>query len=211
MSRAGAGCAMMKNRSIDFFETQFQEQTRAGDFALNPFEVLALTFVHGRVLDLGCGVGNLSIEAARRGCSVVALDGSPTAIAHIRRQAKLGHFAIEPEQVDLSTYRIAEPFDTVVAIGLLMFFPKDRALELLADIKAHVRPGGNAIVNVLTEGTTYLDMFEPAHYCLFAEDELQQHFSGWDLLESRSHRFNAPGSTTKVFATVVGRKPAGAP
>jgi tellurite methyltransferase len=197
---------MTKNRSIDFFETQFQGQVRSGDFALNPFETLALPFVSGRVLDLGCGLGNLSLEAARRGCSVLALDASPTAVEHLRQMAESMRLPIRAEQVDLSTCRIAGSYETIVAIGLLMFFPQHRALELLEDIKAHVEPGGNAIINVLIEGTTYLGMFEPGRYCLFSESQLRERFSGWDLLEFKSQRFDAPGSTIKAFATVVARR-----
>lgn len=195
-----------KNRSIDFFEAQFQGQAAVGEPALNPFEVLALPYVAGRVLDLGCGLGNFSIEAARRGCDVVALDGSPTAIARLRRAAASEHLPIHAQQADLTVYRIAETFETVVAIGLLMFFPQHRAVELLDDIAAHVRPGGHAIVNVLVQGTTYLDMFEPGRYHLFAEHEVEQHFFGWNIVESRFHRFDAPGGTIKAFATVVARK-----
>ncbi len=194
------------NRSIDFFETQFQSQTRSGDFALNPFEMLAIPHVSGHVLDLGCGLGNLGIEAAKRGCSVVALDGSPTAITHIRETAAAAGLPIRADRVDLSSYRIAETYGTIIAIGLLMFFPKPRALELLEDIKSHVQPGGNAIVNTLIDGTTYLDMFEANHYCLLTERELRERFEGWDVREFRLHRFEAPGSTIKAFATVIAKK-----
>lgn len=201
---------MTTRHSVDFFDAQFRSQAQAGRFALNPFETLALPFVRGRVLDLGCGLGNLSIEAARHGCQVVALDGSPTAIAGLRDRAAAEHLPVEPRQQDLGTYRIAGTFDTIVAIGLLMFLPRTRALELLEDIKAHVRPGGIVVVNVLVEGTTYLDMFEPGHYYLFAEHELEERFAGWKLLESCAHRFDAPGSTVKVFATVVATRNPGA-
>src|SRR3972149_5039556 len=116
---------MSPNRPVDFFDTQFQRQVSEGKFALNPFEELALPFLCGRVLDLGCGLGNLSIEAARRGCSVLALDGSMSAITRIRQVASAGGLPIQAEAVDLASYRITEEFDTVVAIGLLMFFPND--------------------------------------------------------------------------------------
>jgi tellurite methyltransferase len=101
--------------------------------------------------------------------------------------------------------RVADSFDTIVAIGLLLFLPEDRALALLDDSAAHVRPGGHAIVNVLIQGTTYLDMFEPGRFYLFAEHEVERHFSGWNIAESRIHRFDAPGGTIKAFATVVAR------
>ena len=197
---------MSSNRTIDFFDTQFQRQVREGEFTLNPFEELALPFLHGRVLDLGCGLGNLTIEAARRGFAVFALDGSASAIARIRQVASAEGLPIQAEEVDLASYRITEVFDTVVAIGLLMFFPKSRALEMLEDIKNHVSPGGNAIVNVLIEGTNYLDMFEPDRYYLFGHDELQERLAGWDVLQSRYDNFKASGPSVKAFATIIARR-----
>ena len=41
-----------------------------------------------------------------------------------------------------------------MSIGLLMFFNCPRAFNALADIQAHVKPGGTAIVNLWVEGTT---------------------------------------------------------
>jgi tellurite methyltransferase len=197
------------NRSIDFFETQFRRQAREGDFALNPFERLALPYLSGSTLDLGCGLGNLAVEAARRGCSVLALDGSATAIARLREVAAATGLPIRAEQTDLSRYGIGDDYDTIVAIGLLMFFPATRALALLDDIRAHVRPGGIAVVNILVEGTTYLDMFDPDAYCLLPEDELERRFAGWQMLELRQESFAAPGATIKRFVTAVARKPHG--
>jgi tellurite methyltransferase len=189
--------------AIEFFEAQFRRQVSEGDFALNPFETLALPHVRGRVLDLGCGLGNLSLAAAGRGCNVLALDASATAIERIRSAA--AGLGLRAERVDLAGCRIAGSFDTIVAIGLLMFMTKQVALARLEDIRDHVAPGGCAIVNVLIEGTTYLTMFGAAPYYLFAPRELEQAFAGWDLLESRLDRFAAPGASEKRFATVVAR------
>jgi tellurite methyltransferase len=198
---------MQGNLTVAFFDAQFERQARGADFALNPFEKLALPFLHGKVLDMGCGLGNLSIEAAKCGCSVIALDASSHAITRIRQAALAEALPITAAEVDFESHAVTDMFDVVVAIGLFMFFPKKRALELLANAQAHVLPGGLAIVNVLVEGTTYLDMFEPEHYYLFSENELREHFNGWEVLEFRRDSFPAPGQTVKEFATVVARKP----
>jgi tellurite methyltransferase len=192
--------------AIDFFEAQFRRQVGEGDFALNPFEMLALPYVRGRVLDLGCGLGNLSLAAARRGCTVLALDASATAVERIRGAATA--LDLRAERVELADYRIVGEFDTIIAIGLLMFMTREAARALLTEIRAHVAPGGCAIVNVLTEGTTYLGMFGSAPYYLFGPRELEEAFGGWRIVQSRPDRFDAPGATEKRFATVVARKPA---
>jgi tellurite methyltransferase len=199
--------AKSTNRGIEFFDTQFQRQIRESEFVLNPFEQMVLPYLRGRVLDVGCGLGNLTIEAARAGCSVLALDASPNAIERIRSVAAAENLSVETAVVDLVTYRIIDDFDVIVSIGLLMFLKRDRARELLIEIGGHVTPGGYAIINVLIEGTTYLEMFEPGHYYLFGHDELLQSLAGWEILESRYNNFEAPGATVKMFATVVARKP----
>jgi tellurite methyltransferase len=197
---------MNSDHSLRFFEQQFQQQLRERDFKLNAFEEAALAHLRGRVLDFGCGMGNLAIAAARRGCSVVALDASPTAISHIRDRAAAEALAIEAFQADLRSYRIAEDFDAVVSIGLLMFFDCATALQVLSDLQARVRSGGIAVVNVLVEGTTYLDMFDPGNYCLFSRAELESRFAGWNLLVSEYRDFEAPGQRIKSFDTVIARK-----
>jgi tellurite methyltransferase len=195
--------------SLDFFENQFQRQVKSKEFELNPFERLALEYLRGEVLDLGCGLGNLALEAARRGCTVTAIDGSATAIERIRASAANERLAVDAVLADLKHFQIAHEYDTIVAIGLLMFFEKSRALSMLTDIQASVRADGRAIVNVLVEGTTYMDMFAPGHYYLFKLDELAARFSGWLLESTRLDDFPAPGGTLKAFVTLIARKPEG--
>jgi tellurite methyltransferase len=197
---------MTGNHSVSFFDNQFQKQISEQSFALNPFEEAALPHLTGSVLDLGCGLGNLAVEVARRGASVVAVDASPTAVAHIQRVAEQEKLALQGVQADLSNYQIDGQFDAIVAIGLLIFFERVRALELLEEIQRHVKPGGCAVINVLIEGTTFLGMFQPGNYYLFGREELAQRFAGWQMLEYVYHTFPAPENTEKVFATIVARK-----
>jgi len=108
---------MTTTSSITFFDTQFQRQVRDGDFALNPFEKAALPFLRGRVLDFGCGLGNLAVAAAERGCSVVALDASHSAIEHLRQVASDKALPIEAYEAELRDYELREDFDAVVRLA----------------------------------------------------------------------------------------------
>lgn len=193
--------------SIDFFDAQFRKQVACGESELNPFELAALPYVRGAVLDYGCGMGNLSINAARKGCSVVALDASHAAIEHLKKVARDEALAIEAIEADLRTHNIARDFDTVLCIGLLMFFDCPCAYRQLSNLQAHVLPGGTAVVNVLIEGTSFMDMFSPEGHCLFKTDALARQFEGWEILHLERQEFAAPGNTKKVFSTAIARRP----
>jgi tellurite methyltransferase len=202
---------MNSDYSIHFFDEQFQRQALAGDVALNPFEELALPHLRGRVLDFGCGMGNLAVAAARRGCTVVALDGSQAAISHLQRRAGADSLEIDAAQTDLRAYQVTGDFDAVVSIGLLMFFDEATAYRCLERLQACVRDGGIAIINVLIEGTTYMDMFDPEAYCLFSRAELLKRFAGWKILLAECRDFIVHEDRVKSFATVIAQKPQSAP
>ncbi|MCC7325970.1 MAG: class I SAM-dependent methyltransferase [Burkholderiales bacterium] len=200
---------MPTSRSIEFFDRQFEQQARDRDLGLNPFEIAALPHLSGRVLDYGCGMGNLAFAAAMRGCTVLALDASPAAIGHIRQRAAAEALPVQGILADLRDHRIDENFDAIVAIGLLMFFDCPTAFRVLSSLQACVREGGVAVVNVLTEGTTFLDMFDAEGYCLFPKKELESRFAGWQILHSEFSDFDAPGGKNKAFATLIARKRVG--
>ena len=197
---------VIHKRSVEFFEGQFQRQVQDREYALNPFETLALDYLTGSVLDLGSGLGNLSLEAGRRGHRVVAVDASPTAVARINTDARRERLPVQAIQADIGRWTIEQSYDTIVAIGLLMFFDREPALRLLRAIQERVSPGGRAVVNVLIEGTTYMDMFDPGNYYLFRRSELEERFAGWTILSSRYQTFPAPGRTRKEFSTVIAEK-----
>jgi tellurite methyltransferase len=198
---------MNPGNSVQFFDQQFQRQLAERALQLNPFEIAALPHLRGKVLDYGCGLGNLAIEAARRGCVVDAMDASPAAIEHIRTVAAREALPVHAVEADLSNHEIAGTYDAVVCIGLLMFFDCPTAHRQLQALLDHVRPGGLAIVNVLIEGTTYMTMFSAEGHCLFKQDELRERFAGWHLLLHEIQGFDAPENTRKLFATAIARKP----
>lgn len=80
-----------------------------------------------RLLDAGCGTGSLSIEAARRGARVVAIDLSPTlvSVARERIPPDLDSSAIEFRSGDMLDPGLGR-FDFVVAMDSLIHYrPRD--------------------------------------------------------------------------------------
>lgn len=196
----------MTNRTVDFFEAEFQRRRGAPE-PLSSFQEAALPHLSGRVLDLACGLGTLTLAAARRGCEVVAVDSSPTAIAQLSAAARAERLPVTAVQADVERYEIPGTFDAVVAIGILMFFPREIAHRLLDGIREAVRPGGCAALTVLVEGTTFMRPFDPERHYLFAPGEAARAFGAWELLVREAGEAAAPDGTVRRFETVVARKP----
>jgi len=106
-----------------------------------------------RVLDLACGAGSQTLDAARRvGAqgSVVASDISDMMLDHVRRNASAAELtnvttlAGAAEDLDVA----AESFDAVICrLGLMLFVEPARALVAAARA---LRPGGRVAVVVFT-------------------------------------------------------------
>ncbi len=62
-------------------------------------------------------------------------------------------------------------------------------------------------MNVLVQGTTFMDMFDSDRYCLFAPEEVDAAFTGWTTILARQDEFPAPNATVKRFTTLIAGKP----
>jgi len=101
-----------------------------------------------RVLDAGCGVGQLAVEAARRGAEVVAIDISPTLVGIARDRAReAGSLAgrIDWRTGDMLGDDLGR-FDHVVAMDSLIHYRPDDIAGALARLAPRVR--GSVIFTV---------------------------------------------------------------
>ena len=99
-----------------------------------------------KVLDAGCGTGDLAIALARRGHDVTGVDVSGVAIAAARDKAAAAGLTVHFEAQDATRLSLAAaPFDAVFDSGLLHSLPRlaDVAVgDYLALLPGLVAPGG---------------------------------------------------------------------
>jgi magnesium-protoporphyrin O-methyltransferase len=92
-----------------------------------------------RVLDAGCGTGTASIELARRGAEVVAIDLSATLVQHAReRAAEQGVTSIDFRSGDMLDPALGE-FDYAVAMDSIIHYEVHDMMVALAALAPRVR------------------------------------------------------------------------
>ena len=93
-----------------------------------------------RILDAGCGTGMLAVDLAQRGASVVAVDLSPTLVAHGRERAEAAGVAA---QVEFHSGDMLDPahgeVDAVVAMDSIIHYDIDHKIEALSALARRSR------------------------------------------------------------------------
>ena len=101
-----------------------------------------------RILDVGCGTGQLTAEIARSGATVLGIDKSPAMIA----QARANFPNIEFEVADVTAMAYHEEFDAVFSNAALHWVTK--AGEAARSMAQALKPGGRLVAELGGRGNT---------------------------------------------------------
>jgi ubiquinone/menaquinone biosynthesis C-methylase UbiE len=132
-------------------------------------QILNLNRVRGRsLLELGCGIGLDTVEFARHGASVTALDLSPACVDLARRL--LSYHSLEANLMISNAEDLPYPsdsFDFIVARGLLMYTENDS--NVMNEIWRILKPGGEANVLLHNRYSWYAVLAKIAGTKLYSE------------------------------------------
>ena len=102
-----------------------------------------------RILDAGCGTGQLTAEIARSGAQVVGVDRSETMV----REARHNFPEIRFEARDLCALDFHEEFDAVFSNAVLHWVT--RAQEAAGALARSLKPGGRMVAELGARGNTH--------------------------------------------------------
>ncbi|MGB7156776.1 MAG: methyltransferase domain-containing protein [Tepidisphaeraceae bacterium] len=99
-----------------------------------------------RILDLGCGTGQLAAKITSRGAHVIGIDRSPEMIA----QAQENFPGLWFEVGDATTFRTTHPFDAIFSNATLHWIK--RPTDTIARVWDALRPGGRFVAEMGGKG-----------------------------------------------------------
>ena len=126
--------------------------------ALEFFAQLEIT-PGARVLDVGCGAGQLALPAARAGAVVTGVDIATNLIEQARARAAAEGLAIQFDEGDAEELPYEDgSFDVVLSLIGAMFAP--RPARVAAELVRVCRPGGRIVMANWTPGGIIGQMFK---------------------------------------------------
>jgi len=158
---------MNASQELNQLKTRLKSMWMAGDYghfarylepgALEFFRTLGIT-PGERVLDVGCGAGQLSLPAARAGAEVTGVDIASNLIEQARARAVEAGQAIRFDEGDAEDLPYADDsFDLVFSLIGAMFAPRPE--RVTAELLRVCRPGGRIVMGNWTPGGFIGQMF----------------------------------------------------
>ena len=144
----------MSNINDTFFDGHYKEIWKTlipGELTVKEIDFMVPHFglqPGSKVLDLMCGYGRHAIALAKKGIAVTAVDNLGDYINEIKATAIEDGLPLTASQHDVISYVIDDQFDLAICMGnSLNFFNAADTIKLLANIAAHLKPGGHLLIN----------------------------------------------------------------
>jgi SAM-dependent methyltransferase len=165
--------------------------------------------IHGRVLDSGCGTGELALWLAERGCQVTGVDFLHGPLVAARSKAADRGLDVNFLHMDaLASGEIPERFDAVTDCGLFHVFDDARRAAYVAALARLLDPGARVFLLCFSDAEPGTN--GPRRV---SEAELRRAFgSGWAVESIEPARFEVlpgipgaeftPGGAKAWFATI---------
>jgi SAM-dependent methyltransferase len=104
----------------------------------------------GRVLELACGTGRLTVPIAQRGVEIVGIDSSPTMLEIARAKAAASGAPATFVQADMRAYDLAQRFGLIFIAGnsLQHMLSAGDLTQCFACVRRHLAAGGRLVFDV---------------------------------------------------------------
>ncbi|MCP4605336.1 MAG: class I SAM-dependent methyltransferase [Proteobacteria bacterium] len=175
----------------DFGPVMFN-QARLEATAVEVEQIIALADLQtgAHLLDLPCGIGRCTLELARRGMEVTAVDLTESYLNEGKERARIEELGIEFLRADMRDFRRESTFDAAMNLFTSFGYFEDRADDqrVLDNFHHSLRPGGVLVMEMFGKeiaARAFAERVwfeEPDGTILLEERKLKD---GWSRIENR--------------------------